>query len=183
MSMYSPDLVNTASTSACRTPDSTNNGLASSKDWERIAPPTLKLTPRYSILQEENGLSACRLIVILTLHLVAPGLSTSPSLQSNNSSPQSKCLPDFDHFGLDNREGDSRFRSLTDLKWASSSLLDSTILATKRGFNTNIRLAAALLSASAMKHNLQSVSEPVPVHIMLHGGLNQKRMKFLELSP
>ncbi len=35
--------------------------------------------------------------------------------------------------------------------------------------STNIRLTAALLSASMIKHNLQSVSERVPLHIMSLG--------------
>lgn len=114
--MYSPDLVKTASTWAHRSPQSTNNGLANSKEWEMIAPPTLKLTPRYSESYKR------KMDLPLTFHPdvapgVAPVLSTSASLQSTASSLQTALLPELDYFGLGHREGEDKFRSLTDLRW------------------------------------------------------------------
>ena len=117
--MYSPDLVKTASTWAYRPPGSGhNNGLATSKEWERIAPATLKLTPRYSEAYKK------RMDMPTNFHPdSAPGTaSLSSSVSSNSSylsteSTRSTLLPDSDYFALGGREGEDRFRSLTDLKW------------------------------------------------------------------
>ncbi|PPQ99370.1 hypothetical protein CVT24_009200 [Panaeolus cyanescens] len=113
--MYSPDLVKTASTWAHRLPGSTPNNLAASKEWERIAPPTLKLPPRYSESYKK------RMDLPPNFHPdTAPGaainINTSISSASSTSSPSS-LLPDSDYFGIGVREGEDRFRSLTDLKW------------------------------------------------------------------
>jgi hypothetical protein len=117
--MYSPDLVKTAATWAY-VPQGSNshNGLARSKEWERIAPTTLKLQPRYS-----EGYKK-RMDLPPNFHPdVAPGaaprdlrptqsdssyLSTASSSTANTSA---------DYFGIGVREGEDRFRSLTDLKW------------------------------------------------------------------
>ena len=120
--MYSPDLVKTASTWAHRSPGSgVNNGLANSKEWERIAPATLKLQPRYSEAYKK------RMDMPPNFHPdVAPGAilgmnlsSSTSSYKSNTSSSTgtSSILPDPDYFGLGARENEDRFRSLTDLKW------------------------------------------------------------------
>jgi Domain of unknown function (DUF1708) len=47
--MYSPDLIKSAASWATRPPNGTAhtpNAFVQSRDWERVAPPTLKLTPR-----------------------------------------------------------------------------------------------------------------------------------------
>ncbi|KAJ3494973.1 hypothetical protein NLJ89_g10702 [Agrocybe chaxingu] len=122
--MYSPDLVKTASTWAYRPAGSTgNNGLANSKEWERIAPVTLKLAPRYSEAYKK------RMDLPANFHPdVAPGAgltaSPSPSVQSTISS-SSSLLPDL---GLGAREGEDRFRSLTDLKWGEFESMGFTNL-------------------------------------------------------
>jgi hypothetical protein len=49
--MYTPDLVKSAASWAIRPPSGVihaPNPFAQSRDWERVAPPTLKLTPRYA---------------------------------------------------------------------------------------------------------------------------------------
>jgi hypothetical protein len=115
--MYSPDLVKTAATWAQRpkvgvTPG--DRGLMGSKEWERIAPPTLKLPPRYSEAYKK------RMDLPPSFHPeTLPGsvpLSSVPSTNSSASSNTSTLLADDkDYFGT--REGGDRFRSLTDLKW------------------------------------------------------------------
>lgn len=115
--MYSPDLVKTASVWAYRPAGAHgHNPLASSKEWDRIAPPTLKLAPRYS-----EGYKM-RMSMPVGFHPdVAPGaspaLKMSESYSSATSSGTVTSLPDPDYFGLGTREGEDRFRSLTDLKW------------------------------------------------------------------
>lgn len=117
--MYSPDLVKTASVWAHRPAGSHgHNPLASSKEWERIAPSSLKLLPRYS-----EGYKT-RMCMPVNFHPdVAPGsgaikLSESTSSYSSTTSTGTiTSLPDPDYFGLGTREGEDRFRSLTDLKW------------------------------------------------------------------
>jgi len=122
--MYSPDLVKTASTWAHKSSGSgIGNGLANSKEWDRIAPATLKLPPRYS-----EGYKK-RMDMPSNFHPdIAPG--TVPSLRPSQStstssyvstapslSASSSLIPDPNYFGLDVREGEDKFRSLTDLKW------------------------------------------------------------------
>ena len=115
--MYSPDLVKTASVWAYRPVGAHgHNPLASSKEWDRIAPATLKLPPRYS-----EGYKK-RMDMPVNFHPdVAPGaspaLKMSDSFSSATSSGTVTSLPDPDYFGLGVREGEDRFRSLTDLKW------------------------------------------------------------------
>ncbi|KAF4622115.1 hypothetical protein D9613_009300 [Agrocybe pediades] len=119
--MYSPDLVKTASTWAYRPPGvHITKGLAASKEWERIAPATLKLAPRYS-----EGYKK-RMDLPPSFHPdVAPGAalalkqseSSSSYLSTTSTSTTNSLLPDPDYFGIGAREGEDKFRSLTDLKW------------------------------------------------------------------
>ncbi|KAF8966109.1 hypothetical protein BDZ97DRAFT_1917804 [Flammula alnicola] len=116
--MYSPDLVKTASTWAYRPPGShAHNGLANSKEWDRIAPATLRLPPRYS-----EGYKK-RMDLPSNFHPdVAPGAASGMKPVDSTSSATSSLsnslsLPEPDYFGLGGREGEDRFRSLTDLKW------------------------------------------------------------------
>jgi hypothetical protein len=106
--MYSPDLVRTAADWASR-PKSLGevNSLTISKEWERIAPPTLKLPPRYSDTYRK------RMNLPPSFHPdTGPG---APSLQSSLSSTSS--TPSIENGPLLNKPGEDRFRSLTDLKW------------------------------------------------------------------
>ena len=119
--MYSPDLVKTASTWAHRPPGSgVNNGLANSKEWERIAPLTLRLPPRYSEAYKK------RMDMPPNFHPdIAPGTAVELNMSSSTSSYRSNAssstsasiLPEPVYFGLGARENEDRFRSLTDLKW------------------------------------------------------------------
>ncbi|KAF8646242.1 hypothetical protein AX16_007312 [Volvariella volvacea WC 439] len=129
--MYSPDLVKSASTWAAprnKQPGSQQqvlppNALVTSREWDRICPQALKLSPRYSEAYKK------RMDMLPNFHpdtalgtasQASPGgLSTTPSGSSTVSSGTSSLLGDFDHFGLGLgiREGDDRFRSLSDLKW------------------------------------------------------------------
>lgn len=118
--MYTPDLVKSAATWAHRRPGaaSTNTrGLAVSKEWDRIAPATLKLPPRYAESYKK------RMDMAPNFHPDTYGLSAAPSVSSYSSTTSSgtsaSLLEDKDYFGLGlgGREGEDRFRSLTDLKW------------------------------------------------------------------
>ncbi|KAG1748080.1 hypothetical protein EDB19DRAFT_1893817 [Suillus lakei] len=104
--MYSPDLVNTAASWAHR---SHGHGLAGSKEWERIVPPSLKLPPRYSEGYKKR--------MDLPSHVhpyTGPGITPASATNSTSSS----LSDDRDAvMGLGLREGEERFRSLTDLKW------------------------------------------------------------------
>lgn len=117
--MYSPDLVKTAAGWAQRPRLTANVGersLATSKEWSRVAPATLKLPPRYS----ENYKK--RMDLPLNFHPDAgAGTNSVSSTASSTLSTTSTLFDDRDYFGLNggltNREGEDRFRSLTDLKW------------------------------------------------------------------
>jgi hypothetical protein len=117
--MYSPDLVKTAAGWAQRPRLTANVGdrsLATSKEWSRVAPPTLKLPPRYS----ENYKK--RMDLPLSFHPdTGAGTNSVSSTASSTLSATSTLFDDRDYFGLNggltNREGEDRFRSLTDLKW------------------------------------------------------------------
>lgn len=118
--MYSPDLVKTAAGWAQRPRTTANAGercLATSKEWTRVAPPTLRLPARYSESYKK------RMDLPSNFHPDSgPGLSAAPSAASTTSSATSTLFDDRDYFGLNgsglntHREED-RFRSLTDLKW------------------------------------------------------------------
>jgi len=106
--MYSPDLVKTAASWASRPKGpSEANSLTTSLEWERIAPPTLKLPPRYSDTYRK------RMNLPPSFH-PDTGLG-DPSLQSSLSSTSSAASTE--NGPLLNRPGEDRFRSLTDLKW------------------------------------------------------------------
>ena len=114
--MYSPDLVKTAAAWAQRprgAPSSSagERAFAGSREWERIAPPTLKLPPRYSDAYKK------RMDLGPNFHpdtgAVTSGMSLAPpSLSSSVSSASSVGSSLFE-----DKEGEERFRSLTDLKW------------------------------------------------------------------
>ncbi|PPQ77822.1 hypothetical protein CVT25_015316 [Psilocybe cyanescens] len=119
--MYSPDLVKTASTWAYRPPGSNvSNGLAASKEWDRIAPATLKLAPRYSEGYKKRMDMPANFhpdVSPGTAMAMRPSQSTSSYLSTISTSTTNSLLPDSDYFGLSAREGEDKFRSLTDLKW------------------------------------------------------------------
>ncbi|KAH9917724.1 uncharacterized protein B0H18DRAFT_1087011 [Fomitopsis serialis] len=89
--MYSPDLVKTAASWAQRPRGPTSNmaerAFVGSREWERVAPPTLKLPPRYSDAYRK------RMDLAPNFHPATGAGSTSSSMDED------------------------RFRSLTDLKW------------------------------------------------------------------
>ncbi|KAH7886807.1 hypothetical protein F5I97DRAFT_1870488 [Phlebopus sp. FC_14] len=114
--MYSPDLVKTAVgwASRPRTGQNENYGLAGSKEWERIAPSALNLPPRYS-----EGYKK-RMNLPANFHpYTVPG--SVPSTTSSTSSANSTLVDEKDSLGLGlglgSRQGEDRFRSLTELKW------------------------------------------------------------------
>ncbi|KAH7910413.1 hypothetical protein BJ138DRAFT_1152931 [Hygrophoropsis aurantiaca] len=109
--MYSPDLVKTAAGWAQSSRlGSSENGLAGSKEWERIAPSTLKLQPRYS-----EGYKK-RMDLPTNFHpYTGPSMSSVPSTTSSTSSTTSD-----DGLGIGlglAREGEDRFGTLAELKW------------------------------------------------------------------
>ncbi|KAI0357161.1 hypothetical protein OH77DRAFT_1451388 [Trametes cingulata] len=117
--MYSPDLVKTAASWAQRPRGAVSNAgeraFAGSREWERIAPPTLKLPPRYSDAYKK------RMDLPPTFHPdTGAGSAASPqppSLSSSVSSASSVGTTLFDEKEHGLIGGEDRFRSLTDLKW------------------------------------------------------------------
>ncbi|TFK71413.1 hypothetical protein BDN72DRAFT_765019 [Pluteus cervinus] len=125
--LYTTDLVKTAASWGNRNkaniggPDNT---LAKSPVWEKIAPASLKLAPRYSegYKKRMDMLSTFHPDIGPNSNLAPGGMSSAPSASSSLSSAPS--LLDVDHFNLaGNREGEDRFRSLTDLKWGEFETL------------------------------------------------------------
>ncbi|KAH8105374.1 hypothetical protein BXZ70DRAFT_887431 [Cristinia sonorae] len=117
--MYSPDLVKSAAGWVTRSytgsvSPSADRSFAGSKEWDRIAPPTLKLAPRYSDAYRK------RMVLPPNFH---PDTGTSspaaPSLTSSVStaSTVSSFLDDGELGLLGHKPEEDRFRSLTDLKW------------------------------------------------------------------
>jgi len=113
--MYTADLVRTAASWPTRPPSGvtrTPNVFAQSRDWERVIPPPLKLTPRYA----DNFKKRMDL---------PPNLHPHTGVASSNASIASfitvSTLGDnpTDYFGLGKPvvAGEERFRSLTKLKW------------------------------------------------------------------
>lgn len=120
---YSPDLVKTAATWASRakTNSGITNGFTASKEWERIAPQTLRLSPRYSETFKK------RMNMSSNFHPETPlGMSYTNSTTSSSQAPPlastlkigiSQSSSASDYLGLGKGDGNDRFRSLTDLKW------------------------------------------------------------------
>ena len=106
--MYSPDLVKTAASWATRPKGPGEvNSLTNSREWERIAPSTLKLPPRYSDEYRK------RMNLPPSFHPdTGPGALSLQSPLSGTSSAAS-----FGNGPLLNKPGEDRFRNLTDLKW------------------------------------------------------------------
>lgn len=109
--MYSPDLVKTAASwgSSPRFGQESSRGLAGSKEWERITPSALKLQPRYS-----EGYKK-RMDMPPNFHPYTGPISGTSSATSSTSSATSG--NEKDKLGLGIREGEDRFRTLTELKW------------------------------------------------------------------
>jgi hypothetical protein len=113
--MYTSDLVKTAASWASRPPSGVThapNVFFQSRDWERVAPPTLKLAPRYAdSFKKRMGLPP-------NFH---PHTGVASSNASIASSTTVSTLGDSstDYFGLGKPAvvGEEQFRSLTDLKW------------------------------------------------------------------
>ncbi|KAF4588102.1 hypothetical protein EYR38_010067 [Pleurotus pulmonarius] len=123
--VYSADLVKSGAAwgyvppSARLNPNSFN-ALASSKEWQRITPPGMKLPPRYSESYKKR----------MNMHSnVVPEFGPGPSASATSSPTSISTTPSFAstmssatsmdslNVSLGSREGEDRFRSLTDLKW------------------------------------------------------------------
>ncbi|KAF4583846.1 hypothetical protein EYR40_002341 [Pleurotus pulmonarius] len=123
--VYSADLVKSGAAwgyvppSARLNPNSFN-ALASSKEWQRITPPGMKLPPRYSESYKKR----------MNMHSnVVPEFGPNPSASATSSPTSISTTPSFAstmssatsmdslNVSLGSREGEDRFRSLTDLKW------------------------------------------------------------------
>ncbi|THH32670.1 hypothetical protein EUX98_g1528 [Antrodiella citrinella] len=116
--VYSPDLVKSASGCIARphggsaTP-TTDRSFAGSKEWDRIAPPTLKLAPRYSDAYRKRMVLSPNFHPEVGTGTAAPSLTSSVSTASTASS----FLDDGEHGLLGQKPEEDKFRSLTDLKW------------------------------------------------------------------
>ncbi len=110
-----PDLVKSAAGWASRPPSGVThapNAFVQPRDRERVAPPTLKLAPRYA------GSYKKRMDLPLNFH---PHSGVASSNVSISSSTTVSTLGDgtTDHFGVRKPAiaGDERFHSLMQLKW------------------------------------------------------------------
>ncbi|KAH9059462.1 hypothetical protein EDB83DRAFT_2387941 [Lactarius deliciosus] len=113
--MYTPDLIKSAASWASRPAGVTGhspNVFAQSRDWERVAPPTLRLTPRYADSFKK------RMDLPPNFH---PHIGVASSNASIASSATVSSVGDSptDYFGLGKPAlaGEERFRNLTDLRW------------------------------------------------------------------
>ncbi|KIL57157.1 hypothetical protein M378DRAFT_1029718 [Amanita muscaria Koide BX008] len=113
--LYSTDLVRIAATWGSRaTPRLSagpSNTLYLSKEWERVAPTTLKLPPKYSEAFKK------RMNIPQLSSRLAPSTSSYMSSASSASSAASGPSEKFGSLTLNPREGEDRFRSLTDMRW------------------------------------------------------------------
>ena len=113
--MYTADLVKTAASWPTRPPSGvtrTPNVFAQSCDWERVAPPTLKLTPRYAVNFKKRMDLPPNLYPHTGVASSNASIASSTTVSTLGDSPT-------DYFGLGKPvvAGEGRFRSLTELKW------------------------------------------------------------------
>ena len=113
--MYAPDLVKSAASWATRLPSGvthTPNPFAQSRDWERVAPPTLKLMPRYADSFKKRMDLPPNFHPHTGVALLNASIASSTSVSTLGDSQT-------DYFGLGKPgvAGEERFRSLTELKW------------------------------------------------------------------
>jgi len=95
--MYTPDLDKTAASWATRPPSGvthTPNVFPQSRDWERVAPPTLKLTPRYADRPKK------RMDLHPNLHPHTGVTSSNASIASSTTVSTLRDSP-TDYFGLE----------------------------------------------------------------------------------
>jgi len=121
--MYTPGLVKTAASWATRPPSGvthTPNVFPQSRDWERVAPPTLKLTPRYADSFKK------RMDLLPNFHPHTGIASSNASIASSTTVSTLGESP-TDYFGLGKPAvaGEERFRSLTELKWGEFEAMGS----------------------------------------------------------
>jgi hypothetical protein len=114
--MYSSDLIRSAASWATRPPGGTihhaPNSFVQSRDWERVAPPTLKLAPRYADSFKK------RLDLPHNFHPHTGIASSNTSISSSTTvSTVGDSATDLFGLGKPAVAGEERFRSLTDLKW------------------------------------------------------------------
>ena len=113
--MYTPDLIKSAASLATRTPSTTGHSsivFTQSRDWERVAPPTLKLTPRYADSFKK------RMDLPPDFHPHTGVASSNASIVSSATKSSVGDSPtNYFGFGKPALAGEERFRNLTDLKW------------------------------------------------------------------
>jgi hypothetical protein len=114
--MYTPDLIKSAASWATRSAGVTGlspNVFAQSRDWERVAPPTLRLTPRYADSFKK------RMDLPPNFHPQTGVASSSNASIASSATVSSVGDSPTDYFGVGKPAvaGEERFRNLTDLKW------------------------------------------------------------------
>jgi hypothetical protein len=120
--MYAPDLVKSAASWATRPPSGVThatNPFAQSRDWERVSPPTLKLTPRYADSFKK------RMDLPPNFHPHTGVASLSASIASSTTvTTLGDSQTDYFGLGKPGVAGEERFRSLTELKWGEFETRD-----------------------------------------------------------
>lgn len=98
-----------------------DRSFATSREWDRICPPTLKLTPRYSDSYRKRMDLQANFHPDMGSNSASSTVSNPPSLSSSisTSSTTSSIFEDNAH----GRAPEDRFRSLTDLKWGEFEML------------------------------------------------------------
>ncbi|KIP03300.1 hypothetical protein PHLGIDRAFT_94961 [Phlebiopsis gigantea 11061_1 CR5-6] len=124
--MYSTDLVKTAASWGQRPRGPTSPSdrtFATSREWERICPPTLKLAPRYSDSFRKRMDLSSGFHPDMGITSSSSTISNAPSLSSSisTSSTASSLFEDKELGSLmgsmGNRTPEDRFRNLSDLRW------------------------------------------------------------------
>jgi hypothetical protein len=116
--MYTPGLVKSAASWATQPPSGVThapNPFAQSRDWERVAPPTLKLMPRYADSFKK------RMDLPPNFHPHTGVASLNASIASSKKvstlGDSQSCQTDYFGLGKPGVAGAERFRSLTELDW------------------------------------------------------------------
>lgn len=156
--MYSTDLVKTAVSWGLRPRGPTSpsdRSFATSKEWDRISPPTLKLAPRYSDSFRKRMDLPSNFHPDMGSGSSTSTISSAPSLSSSisTSSTTSSLFDDKEpglHIG--SRTPEDRFRSLTDLKWGEFESLGFGGLSDTKKLEFDLTESARAVSTASFRY-------------------------------
>lgn len=152
--MYSTDLVKSAASWGQRPRGPVNpsdRSFATSREWDRICPPTLKLAPRYSDPFRKRMDLPANFHPDTGAGSTSSTISNVPSLSSSISTSSTTSLfLDDKEFGLhlDTQSPEDRFRSLTDLKWGEFEAMGFGDLSDNKKLDFDLTESARAVSAA-----------------------------------